>query len=262
MKEEMKSAFRSAGFIAAFLVMLTCFLGYSLPAWIFSAGWGDEYRQSALALSIGGTFFGSSMLLLPFCANTAYAVSQVDDIRSSMMHWKAMRSSARRYALAKLAASMCSAAVAAALPFILHAVLWNCIAYPYDPAAHPYQRIVFAAGCIYTPWLEACGAWPVYVWMAGAMGFCAAIWSAAGLAVAVWMPDKLLAVAAPVCVYELLACGMVERLLGVQAPHPGQLYNDGLTSAWVMRVLVMYGIIFGISVLLYGIGLKRRLRYA
>lgn len=48
MKEELKSAFFSRYFLMAFGLMLTCFLGYSLPSWIFSADWGDEFREGAL----------------------------------------------------------------------------------------------------------------------------------------------------------------------------------------------------------------------
>ena len=48
MKEELKSAFFSKRFLLAFGLMLSCFLGYSLPTWIFSADWGDEFREGAL----------------------------------------------------------------------------------------------------------------------------------------------------------------------------------------------------------------------
>ena len=47
MKEELKSAFFSKRFLLAFGLMLSCFLGYSLPTWIFSADWGDEFREGA-----------------------------------------------------------------------------------------------------------------------------------------------------------------------------------------------------------------------
>ena len=57
MKEELKSAFFSKRFLLAFGLMLSCFLGYSLPTWIFSADWGDEFREGALQLSVGGIFF-------------------------------------------------------------------------------------------------------------------------------------------------------------------------------------------------------------
>lgn len=261
-KEEMKSAFMNVGFAVAFGMMLLCLLGYSLPAWMVGTDWGDEYRQSALSLSIGGVFFGSSMLLLPFCANTAYSISQVDEIHSSMMHWKVMRSSVRRYVLQKMAASMISATTAVSMAFALHAILWNCIANPYNPVAHPYQAITFAQGCIYSQWTGICYALPVYIWMAATMGFCAAIWSVVGLAVAVWVPDKLLIVIIPVCFYELLSCKILDHLFGIAAPHPGLLYNDGICAPWVIRSFIMYSIIFAISLIVYFAGVKRRIQDA
>ena len=55
MKEELKSAFFSKRFLLAFGLMLSCFLGYSLPTWIFSADWGDEFREGVAAF--GGRYF-------------------------------------------------------------------------------------------------------------------------------------------------------------------------------------------------------------
>lgn len=121
MKEEIKSAFFSKRFLLAFGLMMTCFLGYSLPSWIFSADWGDEFREGALQLSVGGIFFGSSMLLLPFCASVPYAISQVDEIRTSFLEWKVLRGSIRRYSFNKIVATMLSAAVATSMAFALHA---------------------------------------------------------------------------------------------------------------------------------------------
>lgn len=101
MKEELKSAFFSWRFVLAFGFMLTCFLGYSVPTWVFSADWGDEFREGALQLSIGGIFFGGAMLLLPFCASVSHAISQVDEIRTSFLNWKIIRSSIRKYEIGR-----------------------------------------------------------------------------------------------------------------------------------------------------------------
>lgn len=123
MKEELKSAFFSKRFLLAFGLMLSCFLGYSLPTWIFSADWGDEFREGALQLSVGGIFFGGSMLLLPFCAGVTYAISQVDEVRTSFLEWKAIRCSTQTYARNKIIATMLSA-----LPqrdWHLHYMLWS-----------------------------------------------------------------------------------------------------------------------------------------
>lgn len=94
------------------------------------------------------------MLLLPFCASVPYAISQVDEIRTSFLEWKVLRGSIRQYSFNKIVATMLSAAVATSMAFALHALVWNFIAYPYDLVAHPYQEIPFSANCIYSNWTD------------------------------------------------------------------------------------------------------------
>lgn len=262
MKEELKSAFFSKRFLLAFGLMLTCFLGYSLPTWVFSADWGDEFREGALQLSIGGIFFGGSMLLLPFCAAVPCAISQVDEIQTSFMNWKVIRSSVGKYAGQKLVATMASAAVATGLAFALHALVWNFIAYPYDLVAHPYQEVPFSAKCIYSQWTDIFYAFPIYAWMTGGIAFCAAIWGATALAVSVWVPDKLLTIVVPVGMYYLWSCRIFYHLFGIDTPFPGALYNDALTVERVWQSLIMYGLLLLISIIVYVLGLKRRVQHA
>lgn len=138
MKEELKSALFSWNLVLAFVLMLICFLGYSLPTWYFSADWGEEFREGALQLSVGGIFFGGSMPLLPFCSGVSYAINQVDEIKTSFLEWKVIRSSISRYGWQKIAVAMIGAALATGLAFALHALVWNFIAYPYDLELHPY----------------------------------------------------------------------------------------------------------------------------
>ena len=241
MKEELKSAFFSKRFLLAFGLMLSCFLGYSLPTWIFSADWGDEFREGALQLSVGGIFFGGSMLLLPFCAGVTYAISQVDEVRTSFLEWKAIRCSTQTYARNKIIATMLSAAAATGLAFALHALVWNFIAYPYDLVAHPYQEIPFSAKCIYSQWTDIFYAFPIYAWMTF------------GIA---------LTIIVPVCIYYLWSCRIFYHLFGINTPHPGALYNDALTVERVWQSLLMYAILLVISIFVYVKGLKRRIQDA
>lgn len=262
MKEELKSAFFSWRFVLAFGLMLTCFLGYSLPTWIFSADWGDEFREGALQLSIGGIFFGGSMLLLPFCSSVPHAISQVDEIRTSFLDWKVFRSSINTYAIQKIIATIASAAAATGLAFALHALVWNFIAYPYDLVAHPYQKVPFSANCIYSQWTDVFYAFPIYAWMTGGIALCAAVWSATALAVSVWVPDKLLTIVIPACINYLWSCRIFYHLFGIDTPFPGALYNDALTVERVWQSLIMYGLLLLISIAVYLLGLRRRVQRA
>lgn len=152
------------------------------------------------------------MLLLPFCASVSYAISQVEEIRTSFLEWKVLRSSVKRYAVYKILASMLSAAVATSLAFALHALVWNFIAYPYDLIAHPYQEIPFDAKCVYANWTGIFYAFPIYLSMTFGIAFCSAIWSVTALAVSVWIPDKLLTMIVPVCIYYLWSCRILSSV--------------------------------------------------
>ena len=157
---------------------------------------------------------------------------------------------------------MLSAAAATGLAFALHALVWNFIAYPYDLVAHPYQEIPFSAKCIYSQWTDIFYAFPIYAWMTFGIALCAAVWSVTALAVSVWVPDKLLTIIVPVCIYYLWSCRIIYHLFGINTPHPGALYNDALTVERVWQSLLMYAILLVISIFVYVKGLKRRIQDA
>lgn len=56
MRQELKLAFSGRNWRLAFGIMLACFFGMSIPEWVVSVDWGDEFRASVLHLSIMGTF--------------------------------------------------------------------------------------------------------------------------------------------------------------------------------------------------------------
>lgn len=89
MRQELKLAFSGRNWRLAFGIMLACFFGMS--EWVVSVDWGDEFRASALHLSIMGIFFGGAMLLMPFCACLPYVTSQVDDILYGFLDLKLTR---------------------------------------------------------------------------------------------------------------------------------------------------------------------------
>ena len=156
MSEEIKSIFKSRNYWMAFAISFLTLLGYSLSSWLnaISVGESMEYRESALGLSVGGIFFGGFMLLFPFCASVAHATSQVDELRSGMACWRVMRGSVARYVGVKAAASMLAAALATTSAFALHAVIWNGIALPSDPAAYAVHTIYFSEDCVYVDLLN------------------------------------------------------------------------------------------------------------
>lgn len=258
MKYEIRQAILNKRFFSACLVILMCLLGLSVPEWIRSSNWGSQYRQSALQQSISGVFFGGVMLLLPFCACIPYATNQVDEVKSSVMNWSLIRSSIRKYAVKKIAATAVSGGAAVAVSFLLHSVLWNFIAQPCDPSTNPYHEILFSSDCLYVNWYSILYGTPMYMSMTIGMFIAGASWATVALAVSIWLPDRLLTVTVPTCIYYLLSANVLQNLIGLSLPHPATLYNDALTVTDGLQAILEYAVIFSLANVIYIIGLKRR----
>lgn len=258
MHEELKNTFRSKRFWIAFGVAIFTLMGYSAAYWIGSADEWLEYRESALHLSIGGIFFGGFMLLLPFCAALAHSTSQVEEESGSIMQWRTLRSSVAKYVAIKAGASMIGAAVATMSAFILHAIIWNIIALPCDPTTYPNHTIYFDPSCIFYNWYTICYGLPVYLEITVGIGFTASVWAVVALAVAVWIPDKLLTVTIPSFLYYLWNADVIFFFFGIQTPHPATLFNDGLTPQKAVVSIISYLVVLAVSLVIYYAGCKRR----
>ena len=247
MREELARAVKAPQAWVAFAVCFMTLMGYSLAYWIGTnlAGEWLEYRESALQLSIGGIFFGGFMLLLPFCAALAHSTSQVDEMCSGIMRWEAL-----------------VAAISTSSAFVLHAILWNNIALPVDPTAYPSHTIYFSKKCIFHNLYTVCYGLPVYVEMTLGIAFTASIWAVVALAIAIWIPDKLLTVTIPSFLYYLWNANVVYYFTGIKTPHPAILFNDGLTIEKAIISIEAYLIILGISMVIYYIGCKTRCQNA
>lgn len=262
LKEELKRAFTSPFFFLSFGVMFVCLLGYSIPGWFFAGDLELEWKESALQLSVGGIFFGGMMLLMPFCAAVSHAVSQVDEIATSMLRWRVLRGSVRKYAYVKIVACALSAACSIALAFALHAVVWNIIALPVDPSRYPGHEIGFADWCLYNQWYKICYGLPMYVEMTLGIAFSAAAWAVVALAAAVWIPDRLLVITVPSCIYHIWQVQLPYYFFKVYVPDPATLYNDALTLQSALECILAYAVVLALSIALYYAGLERRARNA
>lgn len=258
MLEEMKRTLKSPQTWIAFIVCFITLMGYSFVYWIGSANEWIEYRESALHLSIGGIFFGGFMLLLPFCAALVHATNQIDDICTSMMHWKTIRHSLRKYISTNVGVSMIISALSASGAYVLHAIIWNIVALPNDPAIYPNHTIYFSKECVFYDWYLVMHGLPVYIEMTLGIAFTASIWSVAALAISVWIPDKLLAVVIPSFIYYLWNADVFYFLTGIKTPHPAILFSDGLTVEKAIISIGSYLMLLIISLVLYCCGCERR----
>lgn len=262
MKEELKRAFSSPLFFLTMCVFFITLQGYALPSYFHSLTESIEYRESALALSLGGIFFGGAILLQPFCSPMAHAISHIDDQRSGMMQWSVLRSSVKKHVFRKILSSFLSSAVALGGAFALHALLWNLIAVPYDPVAFPEQEIAFSQEGLFYEWSNIAYALPIYIDITLGLAFTAGVWAVVALAVAVWVPDKLLAVTIPACIYHLWSGSLTFYLFGFRLISPSTLFNDWQTPSRIQEAVLAYGILLVISIIVYYIGVRRRSCYA
>lgn len=261
MREELGDTFRSPLLYLSAAMMLFGFLGFSLPVWLSSANAPLELRSTALQQSIGAIFFGAMMLFMPLCSTLPRAVSQVEDVRGSMLRWRVLRGGRARYAFIKCSCAALAAVCVTAGVFALHSLAWNAIAMKHDPALFPMHNNFFADISLYYGWFYIKHGLPIYLSMAAGMAISAAVWAIVGLATAVWVPDKLLAVSVPYCLYSLLGTQLSYYLFGVRIPHPSTLFNDALTTKDVWQTLFMYAVLLTAALLVYWTGLNRRVRH-
>lgn len=266
MRAELRRAFTSPGFWGAALVMFFCLQGYALPVYLSQAhGIHSEpvaLRESALALSLGGIFFGGMILLLPFCSSLAYAGSQVDDIRTGFLSLDLLRSSFQGYACRKVITAFVCAFAAAFGAFIAHASLWHLIAVPYDPVRYPNHEIPFWEESYFHQWAQVAHGWPIILNIGFGLAFTSGVWSVVALAAAAWVPDKLLVCVIPACLNKLWSANLAFYLFGVWLPSPDALFNDAQTVTGDLRCLVAFAIVLALAVMGYGAGLKRRAWHA
>lgn len=251
-------AFTSGGFWIAFGIMFLSFLGLSMPEWVASRDWGVIGQPSALQLSLMPIFFGGVSLLFPFCVCTAFASTQVDEIRSGFMALRLIRSNTMRYALQQITTNFLVTGLCVGSAFFAHAALCHLIALPSMPELYGSHEIPFSADCIYAPWLCCLHGLPIVLWVGFAMALTAGVWSTLGLAVSVWIPDPWMTVSLPTFVYFVLNSRTIYLLTGIRIPYAADLYNDALTLPIVMQSLSYDALLLVAFTLIYILGVRRR----
>lgn len=259
MRKEIQRAFGSPLFLLSVLMFFLTLQGYAIPAHLHGVAYEPlKYRPDALSLSLGGIFFGGVILLMPFCAPMAHSVSQVDDLRSGILQWSVLRSSVRKYVIRKSLSTFLTSAAALGGAFAIHALMWNLLALPYDPVNYPAHEIAFWEHSLFLEWSAIHHALPIYIHITFGIALSAGVWGVTALASAVWIPDKLLAVTIPACIYKLWGGNLAYFLFDVWLESPDTLFNDAQTTQTIMRGLTSYGILLALSLAVYYYGVKRR----
>ncbi|MEG1091169.1 MAG: hypothetical protein RSE38_07545 [Acinetobacter sp.] len=249
-------------FWGAAAMMLLCFSGYAMLEWISIHNWSLDVRPSSLQQTIGGIYFGGVMLLIPLCAALPAGLIQVEEQESTFIDFCMIRGSLRKYIFQRFVAAFVSGAATIGLAFSVHAILWNILATPCDPATNSYLAIPFAETSIYYNWESVCYGLPIYLWILFWLAFCGGMWSLVSITTAIYIPDKLMTIAIPFCIYYLWHCGLPQTITGWHwFPHPADLYNDALKWNMFAISLAVYIALGTICMILYAMRLKRRYRY-
>lgn len=90
------------------------------------------------------------------------------------------------------------------------------------------------------------------------MALTAGVWSVVALSVAIWVPDKLLVAIIPVSIFKLWNANLTYYLFGFRLPDPSTLFNDGQTIQGDLQCLLAYAIFLVLAIIVYLLGLRRR----
>lgn len=217
-----------------------------------------EYYSSALQFTIQPIYFGGFILMMVVAAAFPAAGSLVDDLREHVTLYEWSRLSKRSYlAIKALTASLCGGC-AAALGFLLHAMFCYSLFLPSNPQVYQSHVLPYD-GTLYEGLYSICGGLPMVLYVATAILLTGMVWALVGLACAAWIPDKVIAVAAPIMVYYLWLWGGVRELSPWLSLSPTVLFNDGLNLPALYGGLLQYALLGLGAFLVFRAGMNRRL---
>lgn len=260
MNPNLRRLFFSPHFAIGVLLSLSSLVIHTIPE--MKVNWevyrAKEYYASALQLTIQPIYFGGFILFAVLSSAFPASSSLIDDQRERMSVYEAGRLGLKRYIRTKaFSASLCGG-VATATGFLLHAMFCYALFLPSDPLNYPAHVLPYD-GTLYAGIYGLLGGWPMVAYVALMLGMTGFVWALIGLATAAWIPDKVIAAAAPVMVYYLWLWGGFRDMLGGTGLSPTTLYNDGLTWAKLAASLAQYLILGVLAWLLFRRGMHRRL---
>ncbi len=253
MGKEWKSYVLNSGFLIGVVMMLISLLCCSIPLWMQALTEPvPELRPNALVLSLQAVFFGGVILLFPFsvCLPAAAARQNIGVLHDDQKGWA-------RYGLQKIGACALAGGAVAALPFALHAIVWNLIAIPASPELYETHQIHFYG--VYEDWYRVFHALPMYVSFTLGMMICGGVFAVMYLAFSVWILDRVVSLILPAAIYFLwLKLGLL--IPDPAFPKPADLFNDALTKQGIAYSLIVYALLLMFSACAYLVGLKREVQ--
>jgi hypothetical protein len=259
MRANMRRMFTQHAFV---LAVLFSFIGLNVHVWPdMKTNWevysGIEYYSSALQFAVQPIYFGGFILAIVVAASFPASGCLIDDLRERLSLYEYVRLGRRRYLSIKaFSASVCGGS-AAALGFILHTIICYSLFLPSNPAKYSSHVLPFE-GTIYENLYGVWGGTPMILFVALTVFATGMVWALVSLACAVWIPDKVIAAAAPVMVYYLWLWGGLRETLGWFTLSPAVLFSDGLTTSILCYGLIQYAILGAVAFMIFSAGINRR----
>lgn len=261
MREELKRAIRNPLFVVACFVSLCGLVIEEIPEMkltveIYSA---PMYYPSALQFVLNPIYFGGFILIVPIAAALPHVGSMVDDCKTRLWLFQVIRLGEKRYRLAKLTSAFISGGCAVACGFAVYAVICNVLFIPSNPAQYDSHILPFD-GTIYETMYRVWGGFPMILYIFFILILVGGVWATVGMAMAIWIPDRLIAMVSPLIVYYIWIWGGIRTIWKAVALSPTDLFNDGLTLSNFWWALLQYACLMAIAVFAFRKGMHRRIQ--
>lgn len=238
--QDLKRSFLNRGFFA----------GLFAVTWILaSAAFHAPLDRSRSSYFIMVEIFAASGFT-PFAAifpGLAHASVFCEEYSSGYLNMIYSRMSPEKFGLIRMATVALSGRTMLVIPFVLVLGIAYCCGIPGIPAGNDEGLLAGRALVFY---IETYGEWYIFLWKA-LLGFLfGCIWSLAGFAFAVWIPNKYVALIAPFVLYEAmwLAFGKVPALNPIYLMRGDDLNSYPLSGfmecvySLLAAVVIMWGL--------------------
>jgi hypothetical protein len=243
--QDLKRSFLNKGFFAGLL---------AVTAILVSAAFHVPLDRSRSSYFIMLEIFAASGFT-PFAAifpGLAYASAFCEEYSSGYLKMICSRISPKKFGITRIVTTALSGGVMLMIPFMIAMCIVYCCGVPGVPKGSDEGLM---AGTALVFYIENYGEWYVFIWKV-ALGFLfGCVWALVGLAFAVWIPNKYVALIAPFVLYEALWLGLGKiPVLNPIYLMRGDDLNNYLLSGFMEFVYIL------LAALVVMWGVKRRCR--
>ena len=239
--QDLKRSFLNRGFLSGLIIV----------TWILvSAAFHVPLNRSRSSYFIMIEVFAASGFT-PFAAifpGLAYSSVFCEEYSSGYLKMIYSRMLPRKFAFTRIVTVALSGGMMLTIPFIIVLSIAYCCGIPGIPAGSDKGLMAGTAMVFY---IENYGEWYIFLWKV-ILGFLfGGMWALAGLAFAVWFPNKYVALIAPFVLYEAmwLALGKISVLNPIYLMRGDDLNNYPLSGFMecVYILLVSFVVIWGLK---------------